>query len=59
MLSRFTVSYIVQVIVYYHIYPPSQKARERGALIVKEPFTLEDKYGKVRLAVLQTVREDN
>uniref|UniRef100_A0A3B4VJU9 4-hydroxyphenylpyruvate dioxygenase n=1 Tax=Seriola dumerili TaxID=41447 RepID=A0A3B4VJU9_SERDU len=31
-----------------------QKARERGAVIVKEPHTLEDKYGKVRLAVLQT-----
>ncbi|XP_031705230.1 4-hydroxyphenylpyruvate dioxygenase [Anarrhichthys ocellatus] len=31
-----------------------QKARERGAVIVKEPCTLEDKHGKVRLAVLQT-----
>ncbi|CAJ1068002.1 -hydroxyphenylpyruvate dioxygenase [Xyrichtys novacula] len=31
-----------------------QKAKERGAVIVKEPFTLEDKFGKVRLAVLQT-----
>ncbi|KAM9857957.1 4-hydroxyphenylpyruvate dioxygenase-like [Aulostomus maculatus] len=31
-----------------------QKARERGAVIVKEPHTLEDKHGKVRLAVLQT-----
>uniref|UniRef100_A0A3B5A4L3 4-hydroxyphenylpyruvate dioxygenase n=1 Tax=Stegastes partitus TaxID=144197 RepID=A0A3B5A4L3_9TELE len=31
-----------------------EKARERGAIIVKEPHTLEDKYGKVRLAVLQT-----
>lgn len=38
-------------------YYPSQKARERGAVIVKEPYTLEDKHGKVRLAVLQTVRE--
>uniref|UniRef100_A0A3Q3X5B3 4-hydroxyphenylpyruvate dioxygenase n=1 Tax=Mola mola TaxID=94237 RepID=A0A3Q3X5B3_MOLML len=37
-----------------NIYPPSQKARERGAVIVKEPHTMEDKYGKVRLAVLQT-----
>lgn len=35
----------------------SQKARERGAIIIKEPYTLEDKHGKVRLAVLQTVRE--
>lgn len=33
-----------------------QKAKERGALIIKEPYTLEDKLGKVRLAVLQTVR---
>ncbi|XP_040052471.1 4-hydroxyphenylpyruvate dioxygenase [Gasterosteus aculeatus] len=31
-----------------------QKAKERGAVIVKEPCTLQDKYGKVRLAVLQT-----
>lgn len=31
-----------------------QKAKERGALIIKEPHTLEDKFGKVRLAVLQT-----
>uniref|UniRef100_A0A3P9LQ52 4-hydroxyphenylpyruvate dioxygenase n=1 Tax=Oryzias latipes TaxID=8090 RepID=A0A3P9LQ52_ORYLA len=31
-----------------------QKARERGANIIKEPHTLEDKKGKVRLAVLQT-----
>ncbi|KAI3371885.1 hypothetical protein L3Q82_006760 [Scortum barcoo] len=31
-----------------------QKARERGAVIVKEPHTLEDEYGKVRVAVLQT-----
>uniref|UniRef100_A0A8C6UZD1 4-hydroxyphenylpyruvate dioxygenase n=1 Tax=Neogobius melanostomus TaxID=47308 RepID=A0A8C6UZD1_9GOBI len=33
-----------------------QKARERGAVIVKEPYVLEDKFGKVKLAVLQTVR---
>ncbi|XP_038143196.1 4-hydroxyphenylpyruvate dioxygenase [Cyprinodon tularosa] len=31
-----------------------QKARERGAMTIKEPHTLEDKHGKVRLAVLQT-----
>ncbi|XP_013862652.1 4-hydroxyphenylpyruvate dioxygenase [Austrofundulus limnaeus] len=31
-----------------------QKARERGAVIMKEPHTLEDKWGKVRVAVLQT-----
>lgn len=35
---------------------PPQKAKERGALVLKEPHTLEDKQGKVRLAVLQTVR---
>lgn len=31
-----------------------KKARERGAIIIKEPHTLEDKHGKVRLAVVQT-----
>ncbi|KAF7199883.1 4-hydroxyphenylpyruvate dioxygenase-like [Nothobranchius furzeri] len=31
-----------------------QQARERGAVILKEPHSLEDKCGKVRLAVLQT-----
>ncbi|XP_034954809.1 4-hydroxyphenylpyruvate dioxygenase [Zootoca vivipara] len=31
-----------------------QKARERGALIVKEPWIEEDKYGKVKFAVVQT-----
>ncbi|XP_006640422.3 4-hydroxyphenylpyruvate dioxygenase [Lepisosteus oculatus] len=31
-----------------------QKARERGAVVLKEPYTEEDKYGKVKLAVLQT-----
>lgn len=31
-----------------------QKARERGAVIIKEPYVLEDKFGKVKLAVLQT-----
>ncbi|XP_061762812.1 4-hydroxyphenylpyruvate dioxygenase [Nerophis ophidion] len=31
-----------------------QKAKERGAVVVKEPYSLEDKHGKVRLAVLQT-----
>ncbi|XP_072537236.1 4-hydroxyphenylpyruvate dioxygenase-like [Salminus brasiliensis] len=31
-----------------------QKARERGAIIIKEPRVLEDKFGKVKLAVLQT-----
>ncbi|XP_017577164.1 4-hydroxyphenylpyruvate dioxygenase [Pygocentrus nattereri] len=31
-----------------------QKAREQGAVIVKEPHVLEDKFGKVKLAVLQT-----
>lgn len=32
-----------------------QKARERGAIIVKEPHVVEDKFGRVKLAVLQTV----
>ncbi|KAI1900750.1 hypothetical protein AGOR_G00053100 [Albula goreensis] len=31
-----------------------EKARQRGAVIVKEPHVLEDKYGRVKLAVLQT-----
>ncbi|XP_007237453.2 4-hydroxyphenylpyruvate dioxygenase [Astyanax mexicanus] len=31
-----------------------QKARERGAIVVKEPHVLEDKFGRVKLAVLQT-----
>ncbi|KAI5622102.1 4-hydroxyphenylpyruvate dioxygenase, partial [Silurus asotus] len=31
-----------------------QKARERGAIILKEPHVLEDKFGSVKLAVLQT-----
>ncbi|KAJ7994126.1 hypothetical protein DPEC_G00262680 [Dallia pectoralis] len=31
-----------------------QKARERGAIIVKEPYVMEDKNGWVKLAVLQT-----
>ncbi|TMS03421.1 4-hydroxyphenylpyruvate dioxygenase [Larimichthys crocea] len=37
-----------------HVVRQGKKARERGAVIVKEPYTLEDKCGKVRLAVLQT-----
>ncbi len=32
-----------------------QKARERGAIIIKEPHVVEDKFGRVKLAVLQTV----
>ncbi|XP_035113778.1 4-hydroxyphenylpyruvate dioxygenase isoform X1 [Callithrix jacchus] len=31
-----------------------QKARERGAKIVQEPWVEEDKFGKVKFAVLQT-----
>ncbi|XP_062398244.1 4-hydroxyphenylpyruvate dioxygenase [Sardina pilchardus] len=31
-----------------------KKAIERGASIIKEPHVLEDKFGKVKLAVLQT-----
>uniref|UniRef100_A0A8C2C3P0 4-hydroxyphenylpyruvate dioxygenase n=1 Tax=Cyprinus carpio TaxID=7962 RepID=A0A8C2C3P0_CYPCA len=32
-----------------------EKARERGAIIIKEPHVVEDKFGRVKLAVLQTV----
>lgn len=35
----------------------TQKARERGAKIVREPWVEEDKFGKVKFAVLQTVSE--
>ncbi|XP_015273170.1 PREDICTED: 4-hydroxyphenylpyruvate dioxygenase [Gekko japonicus] len=31
-----------------------QKARERGAVVVKEPWIEEDKFGKVKFAVVQT-----
>ncbi|KAM8816692.1 4-hydroxyphenylpyruvate dioxygenase [Rhynchonycteris naso] len=31
-----------------------QKARERGAKIIREPWVEEDKFGKVKFAVLQT-----
>ncbi|XP_026801633.3 4-hydroxyphenylpyruvate dioxygenase [Pangasianodon hypophthalmus] len=31
-----------------------QKAREQGAIILKEPHVLEDEFGSVKLAVLQT-----
>uniref|UniRef100_A0AAY4DA47 4-hydroxyphenylpyruvate dioxygenase n=1 Tax=Denticeps clupeoides TaxID=299321 RepID=A0AAY4DA47_9TELE len=31
-----------------------EKARERGAVIVKEPYVLEDGRGRVKMAVLQT-----
>ncbi|KAM4808159.1 4-hydroxyphenylpyruvate dioxygenase [Rhinophrynus dorsalis] len=31
-----------------------QKAKDRGAVIVKEPWVEEDKYGKVKFAVIQT-----
>lgn len=31
-----------------------EKARERGAVIVKEPYVLKDSHGSVKLAVLQT-----
>uniref|UniRef100_A0A8C0ITC8 4-hydroxyphenylpyruvate dioxygenase n=2 Tax=Chelonoidis abingdonii TaxID=106734 RepID=A0A8C0ITC8_CHEAB len=31
-----------------------EKAKERGAVIVKEPWVEEDKYGKVKFAVIQT-----
>ncbi|KAK4813118.1 hypothetical protein QYF61_010532, partial [Mycteria americana] len=31
-----------------------QKAKERGAVVVKEPWVEEDKFGKVKFAVIQT-----
>uniref|UniRef100_A0A8C2IUQ7 4-hydroxyphenylpyruvate dioxygenase n=1 Tax=Cyprinus carpio TaxID=7962 RepID=A0A8C2IUQ7_CYPCA len=31
-----------------------EKARERGAIVIKEPHVVEDKFGRVKLAVLQT-----
>nr|XP_048303264.1 4-hydroxyphenylpyruvate dioxygenase isoform X2 [Myodes glareolus] len=34
--------------------PGTKKARERGAKIVREPWVEEDKFGKVKFAVLQT-----
>lgn len=35
--------------------PSAQKAREHGAVVVKEPWVEEDKFGKVKFAVIQTV----
>uniref|UniRef100_A0A8B9CA78 4-hydroxyphenylpyruvate dioxygenase n=1 Tax=Anser brachyrhynchus TaxID=132585 RepID=A0A8B9CA78_9AVES len=32
-----------------------KKAKERGAVVVKEPWVEEDKFGKVKFAVIQTV----
>lgn len=42
----------------YHLLHPisPQKARERGAKIIREPWVEQDKFGKVKFAVLQTVR---
>ncbi|KFP44846.1 4-hydroxyphenylpyruvate dioxygenase, partial [Chlamydotis macqueenii] len=34
--------------------PSAQKAKERGAVVVKEPWVEEDKFGKVKFAVIQT-----
>ena len=34
---------------------PPQKARERGAKIIREPWVEQDKFGKVKFAMLQTV----
>ncbi|KAL4660391.1 4-hydroxyphenylpyruvate dioxygenase-like isoform X1 [Arapaima gigas] len=31
-----------------------QKARERGAVILKEPHVVEDKHGRVKMAIVQT-----
>uniref|UniRef100_A0A669PDR1 4-hydroxyphenylpyruvate dioxygenase n=1 Tax=Phasianus colchicus TaxID=9054 RepID=A0A669PDR1_PHACC len=35
-----------------------QKAKERGAVVVKEPWVEEDKFGKVKFAVIQTVSDE-
>lgn len=43
------------IITYWFIIIFLQKARERGAIIVKEPHVVEDKFGRVKLAILQTV----
>uniref|UniRef100_A0A8D0CL58 4-hydroxyphenylpyruvate dioxygenase n=1 Tax=Scleropages formosus TaxID=113540 RepID=A0A8D0CL58_SCLFO len=32
-----------------------QRARERGAVVVKEPHAVEDEHGRVKMAILQTV----
>lgn len=37
---------------------PQQTARERGAVIVKEPWVEEDSHGRVKFAVIQTVCKD-
>lgn len=36
----------------------AQKAKERGAVVVKEPWVEEDKFGKVKFAVIQTVSDE-
>lgn len=38
-----------------HVY--WQTAKERGAVIVKEPWVEQDSHGRVKYAVIQTVRE--
>ncbi|VTJ59875.1 Hypothetical predicted protein [Marmota monax] len=37
-----------------HVVKQGKKAREQGAKIVREPWVEEDKFGKVKFAVLQT-----
>lgn len=34
-----------------------QKARERGAVIVKEPWVEQDQHGEVKFAIIQTVSD--
>lgn len=45
---------IMNVFLLLSVYLP-QKAIERGAIIIKKPHVVEDSFGRVKLAVLQTV----
>lgn len=38
--------------------PPPQTARERGAVVVREPWVEQDDHGKVKYAIIQTVRRE-
>lgn len=37
---------------------PQQMARERGAVVVREPWVEQDDHGKVKYAIIQTVRQE-
>lgn len=36
-----------------------QTARERGAVVVREPWVEQDAHGKVKCAIIQTVRQED